>query len=214
MLAVAKRMATIRFTPAVMSFHHGAVTVWVQLTQGEFPNYQQLIPTNLPLKVSFDAEEALRALRSLQDITSAGSGIVRLDWSNGSLTMTGRGEELGVISASVRAHIQGEEARIAFNIRYLLEYLAGKPGMVLLETAAPSSPARFFHSGSPDVLLMPMFASEPTAPTAEPAADQQVPTDEEAPEEPTDDQQAPGDEEVLAEPATAKPRARARRAKR
>ena len=123
------------------------------------------------------------------------------------------------MTTSVPAHIQGGEGKIGFNmigfnIRYLSDYLAGKLGMVMMESATPSSPARFYHAGSPDVLLMPMFVSDPTAPTAEPAVAQQVPTDEDAPDEPPDDQQAPGDEEVPAEPATAKPRARARRAKR
>jgi hypothetical protein len=205
-LAVARRMATLRFTPTALSFHHEAVTIQTQLTQGEFPNYHQLIPEELPNKVTFDAEEALRALRSLQDIASAGSGIVRLNWSNGSLTMTSKGEELGAISASVRAHIQGEEARIAFNIRYLTEYLQGKLGMVLLETAAPSSPGRFFLGGCPDVLIMPLFVSDPVALATEPAADQPVvgsPADEEPPEEPTEDQKATVDEGTAEEPAAA-----------
>jgi DNA polymerase III sliding clamp (beta) subunit (PCNA family) len=74
MLAVASRMAAIRFTPTLLSFHHGAVTIWVQLTQGSFPDYHQLIPTDLPHKVTFDAEEALRAIRSLADIAAGGSG--------------------------------------------------------------------------------------------------------------------------------------------
>jgi DNA polymerase III sliding clamp (beta) subunit (PCNA family) len=206
MSAVAKRMATIKFTPAALSFHHGAVTVWVQLTQGEFPNYRLLIPTNLTNKVSFDAETALRAIRSLADIASDGSGIVRLQWSGGRLEFSAHAEEAGTISASIPGHSQGGEGRIAFNIRYLLEYLHGKLGMVLLETSDPSSPGRFFHSGTPDVLIMPLFVSDPTAPTTEPAADQPAagsPADEEAPEEPTRDQQAPGDEGTPEEPAAA-----------
>jgi DNA polymerase III sliding clamp (beta) subunit (PCNA family) len=201
MLAVAKRMATIRFTPAALSFHHGAVTVWVQLTQGEFPNYRQLIPTDLSHKVTFDAEEALRAVRSLQDIAVDGSGIVRLQWARERLMFSARAEEAGSLITCIPGHSQDGEGRIAFNIRYLTGYLAGKLGMVLLETATPSSPGRFFHSGSPDVLIMPLFVSDSAAPTTEPAADQ--PADEEAPGEPTDDQQAPGDQREPEKPAAA-----------
>ncbi len=203
MLAVAKRLATIKFTPTALSFQHGAVTIRVQLTEGEFPNYHALIPTDLPNKVTFDAEEALRAVRSLAEVARDGNGIVGLSWSGDTLTLSARTAEAPAISTSVRAHIQGEEGRIAFNLRYLADYLAGKLGMVLLETSTPSSPGRFFHSGSPDLVQMPMFVSDPTAPTAEPAAAQEVPTDEEAPVEPPEDQQAPGDKGTPEDPAAA-----------
>jgi hypothetical protein len=156
--------------------------------------------------VTFDAEEALRAVRSLQNIAADGSGIVRLQWSEDRLVFSGKAEESGAITTSVPAHSQDGEGKIAFNIRYLGDYLAGKLGPVLLETSKPSSPGRFFHSGSPDVLVMPMYVGDPAAPTAEPAADQPAirePADEEAPEGPTDGQQAPVNEETTAEPAAA-----------
>jgi DNA polymerase III sliding clamp (beta) subunit (PCNA family) len=204
MSAVAKRMVTLKFTPAALSFHHGGVTILVQLTEGAFPNHHTLIPTDLPNKVSFEAEEAFRAVRSLAEVAVDGSGIVRLQWSGDRLVFSASAEEAGTISASVRAHIQGEEARIAFNIRYLLEYLHGKLGMVLLETSTPSSPGRFFSSGTPDVLVMPMFLSDPVAPTTEPAADQPAvggPADPEASLEPADDQPASVDKGTPEEPA-------------
>ena len=218
MLAVAKRMATLKFTPAALSFHHGAVTIWVQLTQGEFPNYHQLIPTDLTNKVTVDAEAALRAVRSLQDIAADGSGIVRLQWSTDRLVFSGQAQEVGSITTSVPAHSQDGGGRIAFNIKYLIGYLQGKLGMVLLETSASSAPGRFFHSGSPDVLIMPLFVSDPAGPTTEPAADHKGvggPADAEASQEPADDQHAPADEGTPEEPAAAPfPPARSKKPRR
>jgi hypothetical protein len=180
--AVAKRLAKVRFTQDALSFEHGAVTIRVQLTTGEFPDYHQLIPADLPDKVSFDAEQALRVLKSMGAVAADGSGIVRLQWAGERLTFSARAEETGAISGDVRAHTQGAEGKIAFNYKYLMDYLAGKLGPVLLETSTPSSPGRFFSSGSPDVLVMPMFVSDPPAPTTGPDADQ--PAGEETPEEP------------------------------
>ena len=213
--AVAKRMATIQFSNIALSFQHGAVTVRTQLTQGEFPNYSQLIPTDLPHRVTFDAEETLRAVRSLALVAAGdGSGMVRLQWASDRLMFSGQAAETGAISASVRAHIQGDEARIAFDSRYLLGYLKGKMGMVLLETAAPSSPARFYHSGSPDVILMPMFAKWGDAAPA----DESTPVDEASPsaegEEDVPEVDSSGEEpEAAPAPAAAKPRSRAKSAK-
>jgi hypothetical protein len=191
--AVAKRLATVRFTQDSLSFEHGAVTIRVQLNAGEFPNYHQLIPTDLPNKVSFDAEQALRVVKSLAAVAAAGSEIVRLQWTGERLTFFARAEETGAISGDVRAHIQGGEGKIAFNHTYLMDYLAGKLGPVLLETSSPSAAGRFFCSGSPDVLIMPLFVSDPAAPTTEPAVDQPAvggTANSETPEEPTGDQHA------------------------
>ena len=207
MLAVAKRLATIKFTPTALSFQHGAVTIRVQLTEGEFPNYHALIPTDLPNKVSFDAEDALRAVRSLAEVAEDGSGIVRLSWSDGSLRVSASSEEFGAVGARIRADIQGSDGRIAFNIKYLTAYLQGKLGMVLLETSTPETPGRFFHSGSPDVLVMPMFVSDRADTTTEPAAEQ--PADEEAP---SDGHEDTPHQRTPEEAAAAKPRTRARRA--
>jgi DNA polymerase III sliding clamp (beta) subunit (PCNA family) len=184
--AVAKRLANVRFTQDALSFEHGAVTIRVQLATGEFPNYHQLIPTDLPNKVSFDAEQALRAIKSLADIAADGSGIVRLQWSTDQLVFSARAEEVGTMTTSIRAHSQGE-GMIAFKCRYLSDYLAGKLGPMLLETASPSLAGRFFCAGSPDVLVMPMYVGDPAAPTTEQAADQHAAggsADEEVPEVP------------------------------
>ena len=233
MSAVAKRMATIRFTPTVLSFHHGAVTTQVQLTQGEYPNYHQLIPTDLPNKVSFDAEEALRAIKSLAEVAAGNEGIVRLKWAGGRLVFAASADEAGSLTTSISGHTLDREGKIAFNIRYLTEYLERKKGLVLMETSTPSAPGRFFHSGSPDVLLMPIYVQWEGSPVGRRPADQ--PADEATPES---QKSPPGDTPLDPEgalppfdaedvefgppatngaeepaPVTAKPRARARRSK-
>jgi DNA polymerase III sliding clamp (beta) subunit (PCNA family) len=175
--SVAKRLATIRFTQDALSFEHGAVTIRVQLNAGEFPNYHQLIPTHLPNKVSFDAEQALRVVKSVAKVAADGSGIVRLQWAGERLMFSAQAAETRSISGAVRAHIQGGEGKVAFNHTYLMDYLAGKLGTVLLETVGPSVAARFFHNGSPDVVQMPMLAAWPDGDSDFEAADTHDNTD-------------------------------------
>lgn len=227
MSAVAKRLATVRFTQDALSFEHGAVTIRVQLNAEAFPDYHQLIPTDLPLKVSFDAEQALRVLKSVAAVAADGSGIVRLQWAGERLVFSAHAEETGSISGDVRAHIQGGEGRIAFNHKYLMDSLAGKLGPVLMETSGPSVAARFFHAGSPDLVQMPMFVQWEGSPTTEPA-DEEVPpprvtgncsfcgrdllNDEQCESDDCPGQADPSAAAPPEEPApVAKPRARARR---
>ncbi len=118
-----------------------------QLIQGTFPNYSQLIPQSFETRAEVDLEEFLRATRTASIFARDGSGIVRLQVAEGSngtsgrLSISSRAEEVGDNQGEIDAAVQGAEAKIAFNSKYLAEVLdvLGK-GTVALETTTPSSP--------------------------------------------------------------------------
>ena len=123
------------------------VEVVSQLIQGTFPNYSQLIPQSYGTRAVVDLEEFLRASRTASIFARDGSGIVRLEvtggtnGSSGRLSISSRAEELGENQGVIDAQVEGEQAKIAFNSKYLTEVLdvLGK-GEVALETTTPSSP--------------------------------------------------------------------------
>ena len=143
-----------------------------QLIQGTFPNYSQLIPQSYETRAEVDLEEFLRATRTASIFARDGSGIVRLqvaEGSNGSsgrLSISSRAEEVGDNQGEIDAAVQGAEAKIAFNSKYLAEVLdvLGK-GTVALETTTPSSPGVLRPVEPPDAesrseyvhVVMPMF---------------------------------------------------------
>ncbi len=185
--AVARRMMRVRMTAGGASFHFGEATLYTQLLTGEFPNYQQLIPQDLPRKVTFDAEAAYRVVRMLAPMSAGkqGSNTLRLEWTDQAMQLSARSEEWGEVSGTVAVTTRGEPGSIAFNVRYLLEFLAGKHGLVLMECNLPSNPARFTHAGSPNLVLMPMFVKDGApSPASNGAAE---PPEVETPEEPEDD---------------------------
>ena len=104
-----------------------------------------------------------------------GSGIIRLCWEGAQIQLSARAEEVGDIVHTILAKVQGpctEGGRIAFNSRYLLEYLEKKEGLVLLETTTPSSPGRFTHGSSPGYVVMPMYVQDSAPPAPEPTAEE------------------------------------------
>ena len=137
-----------------------------QLIQGTFPNYAQLIPQSYETRVVVDLEEFLRATRTASIFARDGSGIVRIqatggaNGSSGRLSISSRAEELGDNQGEIDASVEGEEAKIAFNSKYLSEVLdvMGK-GEVALETTTPSSPGvlRPLHKEGYVHVVMPMF---------------------------------------------------------
>ena len=142
------------------------VEIVSQLIQGTFPNYSQLIPESYGTRIVVDLEEFSRATKSAAIFARDGSGIVRLqglgasNGSSGRLSISSRAEELGDNQGEIDGKIEGDEAKIAFNSKYLTEVLdvLGK-GEVALETTTPSSPGvlRPLDKEGYVHVVMPMF---------------------------------------------------------
>jgi DNA polymerase-3 subunit beta len=137
-----------------------------QLIQGTFPQYEQLIPTTSGTKATVDVSEFLRATRTAAIFARDGTGIVRLlinpggDLTPGRLTISARSEEIGEDVGDIDAIVQGNEAKIAFNGKYLTDVLnVIKEAQVMLETSSPSSPGVIKPVGTDNYVhvVMPMF---------------------------------------------------------
>ena len=137
-----------------------------QLVQGTFPQYAQLIPQSYNTRMVVDVAEFLRATKTAAIFARDGSGIVRLVISPGAkltpgkVTVSARSEEIGDDVGEIDAIVEGEEAKIAFNGKYLTEVLGvlGEP-QVALETTNPSSPGVIRPVGVDNYIhvIMPMF---------------------------------------------------------
>ena len=137
-----------------------------QLVQGAFPQYSQLIPQSYNTRVVVDIAEFLRATKTASIFARDGSGIVRLvvtsgsDVTPGKLTISARSEEIGDDIGEIDAVVEGEEAKIAFNGRYLIDVLSVlHEQQVALETTNPSSPGVIRPVGVDNYIhvVMPMF---------------------------------------------------------
>ncbi|SVE11738.1 uncharacterized protein METZ01_LOCUS464592, partial [marine metagenome] len=107
-------------------FRLNNVEVVSQLIQGAFPNYAQLIPQSFTTRAELRVDECLRAARTAAVFARDSSGIVRLhvqDGPPGSLQVLARAEEVGENSAEMDADVEGGEAKIAFNAKYLMDVL-------------------------------------------------------------------------------------------
>jgi len=137
-----------------------------QLIQGTFPNYQQLIPQTAACRAVVSRNEFLRQTRIAAIFARDASGIVRLqmvpgeELTPGRLIVSARAEEVGDHVGEIDAIIEGDEAKIAFNSRYLQEVLQVLDcEKVALETTSPSSPGVIKPVDAQDYVhvVMPMF---------------------------------------------------------
>ena len=140
-----------------------------QLIQGNFPQYSQLIPQSFGTRAVADVKQFAQANKTASIFARDGSGIVRLiitpgesDVVPGKMTVSAKAEELGEDKGEIDATVQGPEAKIAFNNRYLADVLdATGEAQVALEITNPSSPGVFRPVNADNYLhvVMPMFVS-------------------------------------------------------
>ena len=137
-----------------------------QLVQGSFPQYSQLIPQSYNTRAVVDVHQFLGAAKTASIFARDGSGIVRLTVtpgskaSQGKLTIAARSEEIGDDVGEIDAAIEGEEAKIAFNGKYLTDVLSVlHETQVALEVTSPSSPGVIRPVGTDNYIhvVMPMF---------------------------------------------------------
>jgi DNA polymerase-3 subunit beta len=142
------------------------IEVVSQLVQGTFPNYTQLIPQSYNTRMVVNVDDFLRATKTASIFARDGSGIVRLvispggELNPGKLTVSARSEEIGDDVGEIDAKVDGEEAKIAFNGKYLTDVLSVlREPQVALETTNPSSPGVIRPVGADNYLhvVMPMF---------------------------------------------------------
>jgi DNA polymerase-3 subunit beta len=137
-----------------------------QLVQGTFPNYAQLIPQSYNTRMIVSVADFLRATKTASIFARDGSGIVRLvitpgsEASPGKMAVSARSEEIGDDVGEIDATVEGADAKIAFNGKYLTDVLSVlHETQVALETTSPSSPGLIRPVGAENYthVVMPMF---------------------------------------------------------
>jgi len=137
-----------------------------QLIQGSFPDYSQVIPQSYTTRAVVDVNEFLRIIKMSSIFARDASGIVRLlvtpgsELTPGKLTVSAQAEEIGDNVSEMDALVDGEEAKIAFNARYLSDVLSIlHQAQVAIEITTPSSPGIIRPVGVDNYIhtIMPMF---------------------------------------------------------
>jgi DNA polymerase-3 subunit beta len=94
-----------------------------KLVEGQFPNYEQVIPKTSPVRLVVEREPLLAAIRRVAVVADDRTRPVRLTASTGELRLSAQSQELGEAEETLPAEFQGDELAIGFNARYVLDAL-------------------------------------------------------------------------------------------
>lgn len=117
-----------------------------QLIDGNFPDYNAIVPRSFKTRTVASTSFLLKACRRAEIIARDGSNIVQLniqpqEGAPGEIEISAQSEETGASENKVEATIDGVQLRIAFNVRFLREVLEViKSPNVALETNANNTP--------------------------------------------------------------------------
>ena len=112
-----------------------------RLIEGQFPNYEAVIPKGHPGKLSLSRPALIAALRRVSVMAEERNKPVKLTLTPASLKLSASSSELGEAEETLTVDYAGEEVTIAFNSRYVLEALSPmEEDAVVLEFKDPLSP--------------------------------------------------------------------------
>lgn len=109
------------------SFAIGGRRLTTRLIEGEFPNWNQLIPKELPNELRLDRETLADAVRRVGILAQSGTP-VRLDLGAAGAKLAAGSQDVGDAAEQVDGKFEGEPLEVAFNPQYLLDGLNAVEG--------------------------------------------------------------------------------------
>lgn len=95
-----------------------------RLIDGDFPDYQRLIPESFTTKVYINRDEFTQAVKIASVFARESANVVRFNIKNDStIELTANAPQIGQNKATIEARIEGEPLTIAFNYKFLSDFL-------------------------------------------------------------------------------------------
>ena len=146
-----------------VAFRTQRAEVVVRLIEGEFPKYEQLIPSGYPNRLIANKESFLDALDRVAIVGQGRDNAnLRLTMSPSGIEMTMAVADVGSSEEPIDAKYEGSELTVAFNPQFLREGVeAIEAEEFTLSTIDPLKPATLQSSDSDDFLYLVMPVRTP-----------------------------------------------------
>lgn len=158
-----KEIKEIEFFPVIdgqICIKVGETEIVTRQVDGQYPNYEKIIPPGHTTSTTTDAQGFLRAVKSASIFARDSANIVRLHINKTTLSVSANAPQVGEGSVEIDVKVEGEGGGdIAFNCRFLADLLAVFPGdEVVLETSGSLGPGVFRSPTDPAFLhiIMPV----------------------------------------------------------
>ena len=144
-------------------FKVGDTNFYTRLIEGEFPAFEKVVPSESKTQVVFNREEFLQKIRRVAVFAREYSNIILVEVKKDGINIrpkTDRGDSGS--SATQEADIDGEDQKIAFNFRFLYDFLNNsKAKKINMDILRPDAPIVFREDDKKDFIhiIMPIRIS-------------------------------------------------------
>jgi len=161
---------TIYFSPNQVLFEtrlsevdHPQIQLTSRLVEGDYPNYQEIIPKKHETKVSFSLDEFINQIK----LASLFSGKIneiklKIDAAKNKINFFSQNPDVGEYNSFLSAKIEGKSCEISFNHRFLLDGLSNiglnqqKKSEAVLEMTGSEKPGVLRLKGDESYLYLVM----------------------------------------------------------
>jgi DNA polymerase-3 subunit beta len=143
-------------------FHVEGIDLVSRLIEGQFPNYEPVIPSSHTSRAVIDREAFLAGARRASIFARDSANIVKVELAGddgAGLSITAHAADVGENADTLEASLEGQATTIAFNARYLIDVLANlRADEAALELSGPLAPGVIRGVGKEDYVhvIMPV----------------------------------------------------------
>ena len=141
-----------------------------RLTEGNYPNYDSVIPSDNPFKLTIDRLDFYNTIKRVAVFSNQASNLVKLSLEGNQLTVSAQDIDFSVSGReTLNCQYEGENMEIGFKSSFLLEILSNLNAReVLIELSDPSRAGLLYPAEKENededilMLLMPMMVESET----------------------------------------------------
>jgi len=140
----------IGFTKNLMIFRKSGLLLTSRLMEGNYPNYQQVVPKESGRRITVNRGLLESALRRVSVLSKDKANAVKVTFEPGGMTLFSSNPDYGEATEELAAQYDGESLNTGFNARYLLDALSVMDGESLsLQMDTALSPCLIQEAESP-----------------------------------------------------------------
>lgn len=113
----------ILFDENQVLFNLGDTVIISRIIEGEFPNYEQVIPKEVKEKIVVDKDALMAATKRASILTNQDSMAIKLDVSKNKIAISKNTPYMGEVREEISANYKGKDITVGFNPNYIIEVL-------------------------------------------------------------------------------------------
>lgn len=130
-----------------------------RLLEGDFPDYQRIIPSTSTTTVTLDREEFAQSIKIASIFARESANVVRFKVTKNNLELTANAPQIGSNKTTVEAKVEGDSLEIAFNYKFVTDFLSAISGnQVIIKLNQSLTPGQFCDPSDPSFthIIMPV----------------------------------------------------------